>query len=328
MNAAASSLIEAIKAVSPGTDWDFIPSGATSWFKYGSGGVNSWGSLCGVPNGCIAVLNLMNWHSSFADQIMFYASQAEFPIRGLHDLWVADGGTGWAREPMPDEDVLAYTVANSPLCHASVSKWAYAAGVNMTAPGTTTGTAHKTDRCAKVAAGVAAFTAGLINGATSSLTMPDITADCYSCHYTGSPYAPAQQGKMDCGACHTDFRPHTNVDKYLVIEDVWTEDGGGNPTNTFAGGDTIVCKVKFSVVGPGTCFVKTVTSRAKGPCGKIMGLPMNQTVMSGTNVWSWSGTVPSSCSGTAKVIMNLNAFEYQGGNLLAQAKKNYNFEIT
>jgi hypothetical protein len=328
MNAAASSLIEAIKAsfggVPTGTDWDYIPSGATSWFKYGSGGVNGWGSLCGVPNGCIAVLNLMGIHATFAEQIMLHACQTEFPIRGLHDLWVADGGTGWAREPMPDEDVLAYTVANSPLCHASVSKWAYAAGVNMSAPGTTAGTAHKTDRCAKVAAGIAAFTAGLLNGATSSLTMPDLTASCYSCHFTGSPNAPAQQGKMDCGECHTDFKPHRALN--LVIEDVWTADGSGSSKNTFTAGDPIQYKVQFSILGSGSCFMKTYKSRAKGTCGRIQGLPKNETLSAGTYEWTWSGTVPA-CSGTAKVIMDLKMFDYQGGPLQAEAKKNHNFTI-
>jgi hypothetical protein len=343
MNAAASSLIEAIKysfGADPytyppgttGTDWDNIPSGATSWLKYGSGGVSSWGSLCGVPNGCIAVLNMMNWHGAFADQIMYYACQAEFPLRGLHDIYLSDPWVTDSHdpnylgpEPLPDDEVLAYTVANSPLCHVSVSRWAYAAKVSMTAT-TPYATAHKTDRCAKVAASVASFVAGLINGETSSLTMPAITAGCYDCHKTSS--LPAQQGKMDCGYCHTDFRPHTDVSKNLVIEDVWTEDGAGNAKDTFAGGDTIVCKLKFSVMGPGTCFVKTVKSKAKNACGgKILGLPMNQTVMSGTNIWAWSGTVPGGCSGAAKVIMNLNAFDYQGGSLLAKAKKNYNFVI-
>jgi hypothetical protein len=212
MNAAASSLIEAIKySFNPsdpsntGTDWDSIPCGATSWFKYGSGGVSSWGSLCGVPNGCVAVLNLMNIHSTYADKVMYYACQTEFPIKGLHDLWVADGGTGWSKEPVPDGEVLAYVIPGSPLCHVSVSKWADEAGVSLTTA-TSYSTAHKTDRCAKVAAGIAAFTAELINGVTSSLTMPSATAACITCHSTST--VPAQQGKMDCATCHDNLRPH------------------------------------------------------------------------------------------------------------------------
>jgi hypothetical protein len=207
MNAAASSLIDAIKAsFSPADpDWALIPSGGTSWYKYGGGGLNSWGSLCGVPNGCIAVLNLMNLHSSYADQIMYYACQTQFPITGLHDLWVADSGSGWSKEPVPDNEVLAYTTADSPLCHVSVSKWAFAAGVSMT-EATSYATAHKTDRCAKVAAGVAAFVAELLNGVSSGLLMPEVTANCISCH--GSSSLPAQQGKMDCWECHTDLRGH------------------------------------------------------------------------------------------------------------------------
>ena len=91
-----------------------------------------------------------------------------------------------------------------------------AAGVSMT-EATPYNTAHKTDRCAKVAAGIAAFTAELLNEyiATSPHTvptdysMPDATATCIGCHYTGS--VPAQQGKMDCETCHTDARPHTEA---------------------------------------------------------------------------------------------------------------------
>jgi hypothetical protein len=324
MNAAASSLIEAIKAsVGTGTDWDFIPSGGTSWFKYGSGGINGWGSLCGVPNGCIAVLNLMNWHSSFAEQIMFYASQTLFPI-SLDDLYLSDP-TGWAHEPVPDAEVLAHTVANSPLCHASVSKWAYAAGVNMSAPNAY-GSAHKTDRCAKVAAAVASFTAGLINGATSSLTMNPLTASCYSCHQTGSTSAPAQQGKMDCGECHTDFKPHRALS--LVIEDVWTADESGNSKSTFTAGDPIQCKVQFSILGSGSCFMKTYQSRVAGTCGKILGLPKNETLSTGTYEWTWSGTVPGGCTGAAKVIMDLKMFDFQGGPLHAESKKIHKFTIT
>jgi hypothetical protein len=356
MNAAASSLIEAIKASfvggidvtnydfnaaygktynftavygSTGTDWDNIPSGNISWYKYGSGGISGWGTLCGVPNACIAVLNLMNLNGTagWNDQILRYYCQTSFPY-SLDDLYAADS-TGWAFQPVPDAEVLAHTVANNPLCHVSVSKWANAAGVSMTA-GDAYGSGHKTDRCAKVASAVAAFTAGLLNaGITTSYQMPFAQAQCEGCHGYGTsiPMAPDNQGHMDCGECHTDNRVHTNVAKYLVIEDVLTEDGAGNAKDTFNGGDTIVCKVKFSLTGPGTCFVKTVKSRAASACGKFLGLAKNETLMSGAYEWAWSGVVPS-CSGAAKVIMTLNAFDYQGGNLLAQAKKVHNFTIS
>jgi len=221
MNAAASGLIDAIKAsyngvgVPTGTDWDYIPSGATSWYKFGGGGINSWGTVCGVPNGAIAVLNLMNLHATFAEQIMLYMCQTEFPMKGLHDQYVADAGAGWAKEPVPDDEVLAYTTADNPLCHASVSKWAYAAGVSMAAT-TPYSTAHKTDRCAKVAAAGAAFTAELLNGVTSGLTIPVATAACMTCHSTTTAIGigatgPGQQGKMDCQECHKDFSPHTTT---------------------------------------------------------------------------------------------------------------------
>lgn len=213
MNAAASSLIEAIKyalgadpytypPVTTGTDWDIVPTGMTSWYKYGSGGVSSWGTLCGALNGSIAVLNLIN-KQALAEQILYYYCQTEFPLKGLHDLMsdpVYGWGTNFAPEPVPDNEVLAYTTSDSPLCHISVSKWANAAGISMT-ESTLYGTAHKTDRCAKVSADIAAFTARLLNGETSALEMPADTAACYACHQTST--VPAQQGKMDCSHCHT-----------------------------------------------------------------------------------------------------------------------------
>lgn len=218
MNAVASGLIEAIKyalggdpytdpPVTTGTDWDMVPTGMTSWYKYGGGGVNSWGSLCGVPNAAIAILNLMNLNTATnCDQIMYYVCQTEFPCRGLRDL-MGDSVYGWntdfAPVPLADNEVKAYTIAESPLCHVGVSKWAEAAGV-LFSDTTPYSTAHKTDRCAKMCADVAAFTAGLINGAASNLTMPTDTAECMTCHNTSATSKlPAQQGKMDCAYCHT-----------------------------------------------------------------------------------------------------------------------------
>jgi hypothetical protein len=217
MNAVASSLIECIKYAlganpniyPPGptnTDWDNIPTGSTSWYRYGSGGVLGWGTLCGTLNGAMAALNLMNKYSAYGTQIIYYYCQTELPLPGLHDLFL-DPTYGWdtsfAPEPVPDDEMLAVTVADSPLCHVSVSKWGNAAGVNLHEP-TAYGTAYKTDRCAKLSGDIAAFTATLINGATSNLVMPADTAACSACHNTSADsVVPGQQGMMDCGHCHT-----------------------------------------------------------------------------------------------------------------------------
>jgi hypothetical protein len=239
MNGVASGLIEAFKiAINPddptntGTPWDSIPTGGAGWFKYGGGGIVKWGTICGVPNGICAVLSLMGLHGSYfegssgpniTDQLMRYYSQTVFPVDGLYDLAVADdwansmvpcatwpGAVAWGSThlPLPDDEVLAHTIADSPLCHISVSKWADAAGVNLTKG--EYGGEMKEDRCGKIVADMAGYVAEWLNYAELDVLYDSAeTVACMSCHNLNSdaPAIPAQQGIMECGACH-DMAPN------------------------------------------------------------------------------------------------------------------------
>lgn len=197
--------MEALATAHPGTGWDYIPYGDVSWFIYGSGGIGGFGSLCGVPNGCCVVLNLVGLQS-LAKQVMGYYCETEFPTSAVSDLyengdWELPDGVP---APIPDYEVLAKTTSRSPLCHISISKWCDAAGILMTDKDPS-GLSYKKDRCAKITADMAAFTAELINGTnTYSYVIPADTAACTSCHNTNpeSVYPP-QQGTMECGGCHT-----------------------------------------------------------------------------------------------------------------------------
>ena len=293
MHGSASGLIEAFQTyyAGPGSgvpgaaDWVCIPAPPAGFFKYGSGGISGCATLCGAPNGACAVLGMIGKGGS-PDVLQFYATTS-FPtadLCGLTAPWPGTAVPTTPPDPIDDGDVLAHTVSNSPICHASISKWCYAAGVNL-ASKDAQNRVYKNDRCGKVCAEIAAFAARLINGQTTNggsytgapyyalapggYTLPEVTQDCIGCHTkTSDPnIAPAQIGEMQCDSCHTDFMPHEG--KQFVLQGLWTERWDGLqwvPQNTFAANDWIRYCMRFHIVAPRAVYVrlKPGTTRAQG----------------------------------------------------------------
>jgi hypothetical protein len=232
---------------------------------------------------------MINAPGTISKQVMQFYSYTSFPtddLCGETAPWPGTAVPTTPPDPMDDvTEVLAHTVAGVPICHASISKWCYAAGVNL-AMADSLSRGYKNDRCGKVCAEIAAYTAKLINGATANgasftsdpvyqaivpgYTLPDSVQDCRGCHHKKMDVniAPAQIGEMQCDGCHTDFMPHQG--KKFLFEKLWTEGWdsvlGWVPQNTFAPNAWIRYCMRFQVLAPGALFVrmKPMTSGAEG----------------------------------------------------------------
>jgi hypothetical protein len=198
MHGAATGLIMSFKDAfrNKKTDWDLFPLGI---YKYGAGGISGWGTICGVLNGVVAVLNLVNLHGKLGHEIVGWYSTTLFPTANCEGF-VAETG----QAAILDREVLAHTISDSPLCHISISKWCRAAGVRITDT-SEEGLSYKNDRCSKICADTAAKTAELINEYAENgeivgdYETPEHFSDCLGCHSERKD----QVGKMDCLGCHS-----------------------------------------------------------------------------------------------------------------------------
>ncbi|MGI9354614.1 MAG: hypothetical protein ACR2PF_05590 [Rhizobiaceae bacterium] len=169
-------------------------------FHHAATGYAGNGTLCGALGVASAIINLVAYdeetlaHFHMTQALMDWYADFEFPSSRF--------------DHMSQEPGQVRVLADSPLCHISVSQWSLTAGVEIDSR-------SKYERCAKTAGEVVFTTVGYLNkyfegGGIEDNFDPDFEMRvCLSCHaaesyftgYTSS--ANNQQGRMECSNCHS-----------------------------------------------------------------------------------------------------------------------------
>lgn len=162
-------------------------------YRFGGGGVGGWATLCGAPMAAAAAINLV------------------VPAADVGKL--AGELLGWyCDEPLPSKKLDAISkypnqtqsVAGSPLCHISTTKWCVASRNKEGSP-------QRKERCGKLTGDVAAQAVQMLNAYFAGTFKPvykvsAATEGCMSCHIGPDSMLQNSYGKMDCTPCHGD--PH------------------------------------------------------------------------------------------------------------------------
>ncbi len=201
MYGAASALLTAL-IDKVGDPYTAIPR---DMFRYGSGGIAGWGTVCGSLNGASAIITLVAGkdYTALVNELMAWYTETPFPsdianqYAQKHEYLVEEYKT---------DEVLPTTVSHSALCHVSVNTWCRETGY-------ASGSKQRAERCGRLTSDVAAKTAELLNAhALGQFTASKFeTVECTNCHFMGENYEAGQFiiGKgTNCTDCHGED-PHT-----------------------------------------------------------------------------------------------------------------------
>ena len=141
--------------------------------KFGEGGVEGWGTLCGSLLGGNVAISLVAGHEGkpMINDLMQWYSETMQPVF----------------EPKkPRANFKQKTVSDSPLCHISVGKW-------MKAEQKSLGSPERRDRCARLSASVSYQIATMLNAWHDGKYKPS---------YTGKQSASGITTQNNCMDCH------------------------------------------------------------------------------------------------------------------------------
>jgi hypothetical protein len=181
MNSVVAALITPLRA-SVGEPYASFPADAFVW---GHGGVVGWGTMCGTILGASVVANLVCGPGPLKGGELVVNELVHFYAESVLPTWVPPKPRV-AAPPLPAKP-------GSPLCHISVGTWMKKANHGFFSP-------ERKDRCARVAASVAAQTARYLNDWSEGKFKPqhkfqtvlyDVTSqdNCAACHRGEAPEA-------------------------------------------------------------------------------------------------------------------------------------------
>lgn len=165
-----------------------------SMLEANKGGISDWGTICGALYGAAAAFALF-WgrdeRTPMVNELFRWYEITALPIYNPGDA--AQGVKG----PIPSN------VADSPLCHISVSKWCYQNKIEATSK-------ERNERCGRLTADVSRKAIEILNRKIeqgkefkSALPMQADVKYCGECHRTKGNEANWAKGILDCRPCHS-----------------------------------------------------------------------------------------------------------------------------
>lgn len=176
--------------------------------KFGAGGIDGYGSICGSLLGAQLIINmvvsdatarknmiweLMRWYETYA-----FPSYVPVTVDPLESVTLDFTGTD------PDKTDVVTVAPGSHLCHPSVSTWCLTNAVSA-------GSGDKKARCARLTADVAGKTTALLNAyliaaprAYATIGVADPNSACDGCHTAAAASPPSVASDMTCVTCHGD----------------------------------------------------------------------------------------------------------------------------
>jgi len=153
-------------------------------FKYGAGGVNGWGTLCGALNGSLAAIQLL----SSSPDLLIDNLMAWYETEALPNFY-----------PKGAKYPEVRSAAGTPLCHESIAHWCKASNKKSYS-------AERVERCGTLTASVARKTVQILNDQITGKPLALFgqskqTQSCSVCHEKGG-MVENMRSKMECGGCH------------------------------------------------------------------------------------------------------------------------------